>query len=196
HLVSELPPSVDDRLRIGRAGKSHRAERHRAEAMSGWKAGDAEDGVEPHHRVRSASLFAAQELVDLVLDLLKVHEGAVDGGKANISHLVEATELIHHQLAHFTRWNVNLAPGSQLRLDLVHDPFDGAVRDLALGGGLHQAAEELLAIEVLPAAIRLPHVERPRLDALVGGEALGALQALAAPADRFAGVRVPGIDHL
>src|SRR5207253_6860793 len=61
---------------------------------------------------------------------------------------------------------------------------------------LHQAAKEFLPIEVLPAAVLLHDIERHRLDPLVGREALGALQALPAPADRLAGIRVPGIDHL
>lgn len=112
HLRCELPPPLDDSLRISSPRESHRAEGHGAEAMPCRKGSDADDSSELHGRDGSASLFAAQELVDLVLDLLEVHERAVDGGKADVGHLVEAAELIHHQLADFTRGNVDLAPGS------------------------------------------------------------------------------------
>src|SRR5256886_2777232 len=144
----------------------------------------------------SASLFAGQELVDLVLDFLEIHERPVHRGEANVRHLVQASELVHDQFADFPRGNLDLAAGAELGLDLVHDAFHRAGRDLALGGGLHQPGEQLLAVEVFAAAVFLHDVERHRLDPLVGGEALRALQALAAAADRLARIGVTGVDHL
>src|SRR6266581_1018876 len=120
----------------------------------------------------SASLFAGEELVDLVLDFLEIHERPVHRGEANVRHLVQAAELVHHQFADFTRGN------------------------LELGGGLHQAGEQLLAVEVFAAAVLLHDVEGHGLDPLVGGEALRALQALAPATDRLARIGVTRVDHL
>src|SRR5438309_1112193 len=144
----------------------------------------------------SASLFAGEELVDLVLDFLEIHERPVDRGEANVRHLVQAAELVHHQFADFTRGNLDLAARSELGLDLVHDAFHRTGGDLALGGRLHQAREQLLAVEVFAAAVLLHDVERHGLDSLVGGEALGALQALAPATDRLPRIGVTGVDHL
>src|ERR1700682_5449520 len=49
----------------------------------------------------SASLFAGQELVDLVFDFLEIHERPIDGGEPNVRYLVKAAELLHFQLANF-----------------------------------------------------------------------------------------------
>src|SRR6266550_4316698 len=40
--------------------------------------------------IDSASLFAAKELIDLVLDFLEIHERPVDRSEANVGDLVEA----------------------------------------------------------------------------------------------------------
>ena len=42
----------------------------------------------------SASLFAGEELVDLVLDFLEIHERPVHRGEANVRHLVQAAEIV------------------------------------------------------------------------------------------------------
>src|SRR5919204_5447067 len=39
-----------------------------------------------------------QHLLDLAFDLLKVHELAVDGSEADVGHLVEVTQTVHHHL--------------------------------------------------------------------------------------------------
>src|SRR5438132_12352277 len=171
----------------------------RTRVLNPWRAGNpATLTTEASSTVvsDSASLFAREELIDFVLDFLEIHERPVDGGEANVRHLVQAAQLVHHQLADFTRGNLDLAAGSELGLDLVHDAFHRAGRDLALGGGLHQAGEQLLAVEVVAAAVLLDDVGRHRLDPLVGGETIGALQALAPAADRLARIGVPGVDHL
>src|SRR5260370_20171613 len=80
----------------------------------------------------SASLFAGEELVDLVFDFLEIHERAVDRGEANVRHLVQAAQLVHHQLANFTRGYLDLAAASQLGLDLVDAAFHRDRRALPL----------------------------------------------------------------
>src|SRR5207302_3862886 len=195
-LLRELPAAVHNLLWVSRGAQSHGAEGGGAEAVARRKARDVDDGIELYRGDRSASLFAAQQLVDLVFDLLQVHEGTVDGGKPDVGDFIEAAQLVHHQLAHLARRNLHLSAGSELSLDLVHHALDGAGRDFTFGRGFHQAAEQFLAVEVLAPAILLHDIQRHRLDAFVGGEPLRALQALATPADRLPGVGVPGVDHL
>src|SRR5207248_6090800 len=122
--------------------------------------------------------------------------GPVDGSESDVGDLVESAQLVHDQLADLAGWDLDLAPGPQLGLDLVDDALHRTGRYVPLGGGLHQAAEQLLAVEVLPAAVLLDHIEGNRLDPLVGGEALGALEALAPAPDRLTGIRIARVDHL
>ena len=89
-LLGELPPATHDGLRIIRAAEYHRSEGCGAEAVARRKACDADDGVELYRGDRSASLFAAQQLVDLVFDFLQVHEGTIDGGKPDVGDFIEA----------------------------------------------------------------------------------------------------------
>jgi hypothetical protein len=65
----------------------------------------------------------------------------------------------------------------------VDDGFELAGRDGTLLAGAEQAAEHLLAIEALAAAVLLDHHVGDLVDALVGGEAAIAALALAAAAD-------------
>ena len=73
------------------------------------------------------------------------------------------------------------------RLELV-----GADRPPA--GRPGEPAQELLAVEALAPAVALDHVHARLLGALVGGEALAAAGALAAPAHGVRGRA--GVDHL
>jgi hypothetical protein len=53
-----------------------------------------------------------------------------------------------------------------------------------------------LAVELFAPAVFLDHHVRDFVDALVGGEALAALQALAAAADRFRLFALARVDYL
>src|SRR5207248_1407490 len=59
-----------------------------------------------------------------------------------------------------------------------------------------ETREELVRVEVLSPPVLLDHEEGDRLDPLIGGEALPALQALPAAANRLANLRVPGVHDL
>src|SRR5438477_265369 len=75
-------------------------------------------------------------------------------------------------------------------------PSHRAAPGAALLGRLFQAGEELLGVEILAAPVLLGDVERHRLDALIRGEALPALQAFTPAADRLPDLGVSGVDHL
>src|SRR5258708_8040900 len=138
----------------------------------------------------------AEQLVDVALDLGEVAELAVDRGEADICDVVEFAQLFHHQFADLTRRDLHLAGRPQLRLDLVDGCLDRRGRDVALLTSGHQPVEELLAVEVLAAAVLLDDVEGDVLDPLVRRETLVALQAFAPPPDRLTGVRIARVDNL
>src|ERR1700738_3526000 len=74
---------------------------------------------------RSALGFDAraggEDLLDLELDLLEVHELAIDGGEADVGDLVEHPQALHHHLADLAAGDLGAAAVAQLGLDLVHD---------------------------------------------------------------------------
>src|SRR6185503_208233 len=83
-------------------------------------------------------------------------------------------------------------------------PLDDAIdRALDLVGGdrafpqrEHHAAHQLVAVEVGAAAVLLHQPRHLQVDALIGSEALGALHALSAAADRVRLEARPGVDDL
>src|SRR5205085_8381323 len=75
-------------------------------------------------------------------------------------------------------------------LDVVHDLLELARRDGPLLARAAKAGQELGAVEELAALVLLHDVGRDFLEALVRGEAAGALSALAPAAD---GVAVRGL---
>src|SRR5439155_2268395 len=91
----------------------------------------------------------AEYLLDLALDLLEVHELAVDGGKADVRNLVQVTQAVHHHLSDLLARDLHPARAPQLRLDVVHDRTQPLRRDVALFGRLLQAVEQLLGVKVL-----------------------------------------------
>src|SRR5690606_31552624 len=82
----------------------------------------------------------------------------------------------------------------EVRLDLVHELFQRSRGKRALDAGDADAAEELVAVELLPAAVTLDDHEGSGLDPLVGGEPHAAPDALPPPSDLLAGIA--GVGHL
>jgi hypothetical protein len=80
-----------------------------------------------------------------------------------------------------------------LPLDAVDEERELPRIDIPLVGGAVEAGEELVAIEGLAAAVALDHLERLRDRAFVGGEAVTAGAAFAAPADSAIG-DPPGLE--
>src|SRR5947207_4355446 len=134
-------------------------------------------------RLRTAR---AEYLLDLPLDLLQVHELPVHRRKADVSNLVQVAQPVHHHLTDLLARDLDASRAPELRLDVVDDRPQPLGRDVALLSRLLQAVEQLLGVEVLAAPILLGDEERHRLDALIGGESLPALQTLTPAPDRLA----------
>src|SRR6266851_5786250 len=127
----------------------------------------------------------AEDLFDLALDLLEVHELSINGREAYVRNLVQVAQAVHDHLADLSARDLDTSGAPELRLDVVDDRAQPLGRDVPL-----------LRVEVLAAAILLGDVERHRFDALIRREALPALQAFTPPADRLPDLRVSGVDHL
>src|SRR5256885_11153548 len=148
--------------------------------------------------VRPGGLGAAgaQDVFDLSLDLLQVHEFPVDRGEADVGDFVKVAEAVHDHLADLAAWDLHAAGAAELGLDVVDDGAQALRGDVALFGGFLQAVEELLGVEVLAAPVLLGDEEGHRLDALVSCKALPTLQALTAASDRLPHLGVARVDDL
>src|SRR6266568_7977377 len=63
----------------------------------------------------------AEDLFDLALDLLQVHELAVDGREPDVGHLIQVAQAIHHHLADLPARDLDAAGAPELGLDVVDD---------------------------------------------------------------------------
>src|SRR4051812_22280481 len=121
----------------------------------------------------------------------------VDTGEANVRHLVEPPQPVRHQLPHHRRLDFAVVGVEDFVLDLVGDAEQFALRHRPLEAGALQAGEDLGLVPGDAAAVLLDHHQSyGLLDALVGGEALGAVVALAAPTDGPAALAGAGVDDL
>ena len=81
------------------------------------------------------------------------------------------------------------------RLDGRDDALDQLQRDRALDARALEAAQQLGAVERLPAAVALDDPQRRLLEALEGREARVAVEALATPANGLAGIAHARFEH-
>src|SRR6266566_118823 len=160
--------------------------------FSAERVASARTGVQPG-RLGAAR---AQDLFDLSLDLLQVHELSVDRGEADVGNLVQVAEAFHDHLADLAAGDLYAAGAAELGLDVVDDGAQALRGDVALFGGLLQTVEELLWVEVLAAPVLLGDEEGHRFDAFVCGKALPTLQALTAAANRLPHLGVARVDDL
>ena len=136
---------------------------------------------------------ALPELLDEVVDVLEL---AVDRGKADVRHLVELPQLVHHEPADFRGRDLALGPVLQRRLDAVSHRLDRGEAHRTLLAGLEQPRHQLLPLEALAAAVLLHHHVRDLIDPLVAGEPPAAVEALAAAADDLALLALARVDDL
>src|SRR6184192_2808534 len=160
--------------------------------FSAQRVASARTGVQPS-RLGAAR---TQYLFDLSLDLLEVHELSVDRGESDVCDLVQVPQAFHDHLADLAARDLYAAGAAELGLDVVDDRAQALRGDVALFGGLLQAVEELLGIEVLAAPVLLGDEEGHRFDAFVCGKALPTLQALTAASDRLPHLGVARVDDL
>jgi hypothetical protein len=116
-------------------------------------------------------------------EFLDVFEVEIDGGEPDIGDFVVAAQAIHDQLADFAGLALALRGFDNKGFGFIDDLLEPADRYRALFAGAHQSVENFLAVKTLAAPVFFYHHVRNFVDALVGGEALFALQAFAAAAD-------------
>src|SRR5664279_2669330 len=136
------------------------------------------------------------DLLQRVAEIGNVLERAVDRGEADVADLVELVEFLHHHFADQPGTYFTLAE----REHLLHDAVDRRVDVIRGDRPLVQRALEphadLCGIEVRAVAVGLDHLRQAQLHGLVGREALLAVHAAPAPANRIAGLGHPRIDDL
>src|SRR4030042_1216915 len=114
--------------------------------------------------------------------------------ETDVGYVVQLPELLHHHLADLPARYLGQPLLVERRLDAVYRRLQRPHRQGALLAGLAYPQEQLLAGELLAAAVLLHHQQARHLGALLGGEALAPGDALAAAADAVLGV--PRVDHL
>src|SRR5262249_53758380 len=124
-------------------------------------------------------------------DVLKV---AIYGCKADVRHLVDLLQTVHDQLAQLGSGALALRGIDHELLHIVDDLLHASHGDRALFASPQHAGEYFLTLELFAPPIFLHHHVRDLVDALVGGETLFTLQALAAAADRRAFLALARVD--
>src|SRR3990170_8391322 len=126
---------------------------------------------------------------ELLLQLLQREEVAVVRREAHVGDVAQLSQALHDEVADLGRRHLAAGSGAGVegRLDVFDDGVDLGRAYRELGAGAADAGAHLLARELLAAAVLLGDGE-DGLDALVGGEASAAVQALAAAADAVVGL--------
>ena len=141
-----------------------------------------------------AFALVAGEFADQFFEVLGFAEILVDRGKAHIGHIIEHLEGLHDELADGFRLDLAFAEAFQAADDAGHHALDPLGLDRALAQRNLDRAHELVAVKGNPPAGFLDHHEFAQLHALEGGEAAGAIGAIAPAADGgaiFAGALNP-----
>src|SRR5208283_2221118 len=133
--------------------------------------------------LRFSRVLGLEQVLQFGHELLYVFEVEIDGGKPDVRDFIVAAETVHDELADLAGLALALGGLDDEGLRLIDDLLQLADRHRTLLACAHQAVEYLLAVKALAAAVFLHHHVRDFVDALVGGEALLALQAFAAAAD-------------
>src|SRR5204862_2087312 len=97
-----------------------------------------------------------------------VRELPIDRGEPDKGHLVQRTQLLHHQVAYDAAGDLEGVTSPQIALDLIDYAGDGLRADRPLRAGLLQARAELLAVELLPPTVLLDQDQVRELRPLVG----------------------------
>ena len=116
-----------------------------------------------------------------LLEGVEVGERPVDGGKADVSNLVQRPELVHHQLADDAAGYLQAVTRAASCLYLLDDGLNALGANRAFLAGLQAACPQLPAIERLSAPVFLEHYEAGNLGLLIGVEAAAAANADPSP---------------
>src|ERR1017187_5534476 len=126
---------------------------------------------------------APEQHLELVHEVSEILEPPIHGREAHERDLVELLEPFHDLSAELHRRHLARLSRREPRLDFVADDLERLRLDRALFAGLHQPAEQLVAVERLAPAVLLHDEKRDLLDGLVRREPALAGVALPPPAN-------------
>ena len=147
-------------------------------------------------RLGIGARFAGSEVADLVDELRHVAEFLVDGGEPHVSDLIHFTETLHDVFADGGGRDLAVVVGFDGVEDVFEEHGDLLVVDRALVAGGADGAEKFFAVERLLAPVAFDDHEAVADERLGGGEAVAALQTLAAAARDVTVAPDAGVDHL
>ena len=136
-----------------------------------------------------AAPAALVEGLDFADELSHVFKLAIDRSIADVGDVIEVLQLPHDLGADDLGGNFAMSFLFELVGDRIHGELDLVHGHRPLFTGLQKSGQKLFAGEGLASPIALHDMQLFPLDGLVGGEAKGTLEALAASAD---GMTIPG----
>ena len=129
-----------------------------------------------------------------MFEFVDVFKVAVDGGEADVGYGVDFFETAHDEFADGGGGAFAFGGVDDEGFDGVDDDLDLGDGDVALLGGVQETLEDFLAVEALAAAVFLYDHVGDLIEALVGGEALGAAFTFAAAANGIGVLAFAGVD--
>src|SRR5208282_1416373 len=136
------------------------------------------------------------QILQLIHELFHILEIQIYRRESHVGDLVVFPEPIHDQLAQLAGLALTLRRLDHERFRLVHDLLQFADRYRTLFAGAEQSVKNFLPVEFLAAPVFFNHHVGNFVDALVGREALAALQTLAPPPDRFRFLALARVHYL
>ena len=94
----------------------------------------------------------------------------IDGSKADIRHLIQGLEPLHHHFAQLFGGNFPLQTVLNRLLNFRGNPLQINSVHLALIKGTHHAIDDFIFIKILPGAVALNHDDGHGLHDLIGGK--------------------------
>src|SRR6185312_5647277 len=134
--------------------------------------------------------------LDLLAERVEVLKAAIHRCKPHVRDLIEAAQLVHHDLAHFTRGDLAFTEAAQLVADATDRLLDRFLTDRPLLECLAHAGSQLRLIERLARTIALDDERHGELGRLERREAFAAGETLAAAADLAALTRETRVGDL
>ena len=149
-----------------------------------------------HDRFGLGSALGAANFIHDAFEVVHILKAAIHAGKADITHLVQTFELIHHQLAQTAGIDFALARVEQAVFDAVNGFVDQLRAHGALAQGDLERALQRGALVLDAPAVLLDDGGQADLGTLIGGEALVATATTAAAANEAPILGLAGFDHL
>ena len=136
---------------------------------------------------------ASHQPVDFGPDFTQIAEIEVDAGEPDVGHLIDVGQLVQHEIADHFAGDFCAAQALNSILDELDDTLHALTADGPFDRGDTDAGEQLLGVERFAVAVPFGNEQAGR-DMLIGSEALLAIHAFTATADRLSSIA--GIDYL